>query len=97
MANNCLIVGPKSALGDPGLLARRVSYVEEPPAGPIAVEAKIRYKAQAMPAELTPLPDNRARLQFESPVRGITPGQAVVFYRGEQTVGGGTIEAPVAS
>lgn len=98
MPNNCLIVGPKTALGDPGLIARGVSYVAgTPPAGPLRVEAKIRYKAQPVEAELTPLPDNRVRLQFETSVRGITPGQAVVFYRGEQTVGGGTIESPLAS
>jgi len=31
-------------------------------------------------------------LGFETPVRAVAPGQAVVLYRGTEVVGGGTIE-----
>jgi tRNA-specific 2-thiouridylase len=41
---------------------------------------------------LTPLPDQRVQLLFETRLRDITPGQAVVFYQGEQALGGGIIE-----
>jgi tRNA-specific 2-thiouridylase len=37
------------------------------------------------------LPEGRARIVFDEPQRAITPGQATVFYDGEQVVGGGWI------
>jgi tRNA-specific 2-thiouridylase len=40
---------------------------------------------------VTPLPDGSAEVAFEAPVRALTPGQAAVFYRGDQVLGGGWI------
>jgi tRNA-specific 2-thiouridylase len=37
------------------------------------------------------LPDGRAQVVFDRPERAITPGQAAVFYEGEEVVGGGWI------
>ena len=53
--------------------------------------AKIRYKASESPALLTPNGE-WAELRFDDPQRAVTPGQAVVFYDGEEVVGGGYIE-----
>jgi tRNA-specific 2-thiouridylase len=89
---NRLIIGPAEALGQHELAAHQTSYVGgAPPAHPIQVEIKIRYKAKPVTATLTPLPGNRAHLVLQTPLRDITPGQAVVFYQGEQTLGGGII------
>ena len=33
-----------------------------------------------------------AEIRFQEPQRAITPGQAVVFYRGDEVLGGGFIE-----
>ena len=33
----------------------------------------------------------RARIVFDEPQRAITPGQATIFYRGDEVVGGGWI------
>ena len=73
------------------LRAEDVNWVagEPPPAG-TAVEAKIRYRTPASPAEVYP-EGAGARVSFRRPQRAITPGQAVVFYRGEEVVGGGVI------
>jgi tRNA-specific 2-thiouridylase len=93
MTSNSLIVGGLEELGQQGLLARQVSFISgRAPAGPLPVTAKIRYKAQEVAAILTPLPDQRVQLLFETRLRDITPGQAVVFYQGEQALGGGIIE-----
>lgn len=60
--------------------------------GDMKVTAKIRYSAKEVPAVISMLGDSRVKVAFESPVRAVTPGQAVVFYDGENVVGGGTID-----
>ena len=59
----------------------------------LEVIAKVRYNMEGQTAVLRPLPGGRVRLEFRQPQRAITPGQAAVFYRGEDVVGGGTIAA----
>ncbi len=34
----------------------------------------------------------KVKVIFDEPIRAITPGQAVVFYNGEECLGGGTID-----
>jgi tRNA-specific 2-thiouridylase len=65
-----------------------------PPAGPLPISAKIRYKALETTAVLTPLPASRVRVRFDDPLRDITPGQGVVFYQGDVVLGGATISRP---
>jgi tRNA-specific 2-thiouridylase len=59
--------------------------------GPLAVEARIRYRAEAAPATIEPADDGQVLVRFDEPQRAVTPGQAVVFYHGDVVVGGGTI------
>jgi tRNA-specific 2-thiouridylase len=54
--------------------------------------AKIRYRQQDTPCQCVGLDNDRAIVEFSQPQRAITPGQALVLYRGEQCLGGGTIE-----
>ena len=54
--------------------------------------AQIRYRGRAVEAEVFPLPNDRVEVKFGENVRAITPGQAVVFYEGDQLVGGGWID-----
>ena len=42
-------------------------------------------------ATITPLENDRVRVEVDEPQRAITPGQATVFYRGDEVVGGGWI------
>jgi tRNA-specific 2-thiouridylase len=90
-SRSLVIVGSEEDLLTDQLWAEDVNWVagEPPPAG-TAVEAKIRYRTPASPAEVHPEGDG-ARVLFRRPQRAITPGQAVVFYRGEEVVGGGII------
>ena len=53
---------------------------------------KIRYNHPGVFGTMTQLDDRRMRIDFERPVRAITPGQAAVVYDGDRVVGGGWIE-----
>jgi tRNA-specific 2-thiouridylase len=61
------------------------------PTGPVRAEVRVRYRHTAEPATITPLPNSRVQVKFDEPQRAITPGQATVFYRGDEVVGGGWI------
>ena len=89
---NALIVGTARELGQQSLLASNVSYVSgNPPSRPVRIQAKIRYRARLANATWTPLAGGQAHVEFDTPLRDITPGQAVVAYQGDRVFGGGTI------
>lgn len=92
VSRNALTVGFAEELGWDALLAEEMFCVsgQALPAG-YDVEAKIRYRARNASARFWPLAGRRARIVFNRPLRDITPGQAVVLYRGEQLLGGGII------
>jgi tRNA-specific 2-thiouridylase len=76
-----------------GLHASGVRWlVPPPPVGELALDVQIRYRHQASPSTVRPLPGAAAEVRFRRPQRAVTPGQAAVFYRGERVVGGGWIE-----
>ncbi|MBI4218883.1 MAG: tRNA 2-thiouridine(34) synthase MnmA [Chloroflexi bacterium] len=85
-------LGPAESLLRGELFASSVNWIHGAPSEPISVEARIRYRARDERALVTPLPDSWAKIEFESPQRAVTPGQAVVFFDGEELLGGGTIE-----
>ena len=61
------------------------------PTDPVRAEVRVRYRHDAAPANVTPLEPGRVRIRFDEPQRAVTPGQATVFYRGEEVLGGGWI------
>lgn len=56
------------------------------------VLAKIRYSHAGEMAEIVQIDETHIRVEFEKPVRAVTPGQAVVFYDCDNVLGGGVIE-----
>ena len=92
VAQNALIVGPKSELGQQTLIARDVNWLNgQPPTEPIEVQIKIRYKAKGVEGMVTDLGDGRSLVTFHEPVFGVTAGQGAVFYNGDVCLGGGII------
>ena len=61
------------------------------PDAPIRCDARVRYKHTEQPAVVTPTGPDTVHIVFESPVRAISKGQAVVLYDGDTVIGGGTI------
>jgi tRNA-specific 2-thiouridylase len=86
-----VIVGPKEALGRPGVSLSGVNWLGEdgPEARPVQV--KIRSAREPVPATLRLGPEGAADVVFGQPEEGVAPGQACVFYDGERVLGGGWI------
>jgi tRNA-specific 2-thiouridylase len=62
------------------------------PRTPFACQARIRYRQPVQACTLLSLDAVGADVQFATPQRAVTPGQAVVLYHGELCLGGGTIQ-----
>ena len=89
---NRVTVGSQEELLSSEFNAAGVNWIAlEKPIGEVFAEVRVRYRHHAAPATITRLPDQRARIFFDEPQRAITPGQATVFYRGDEVVGGGWI------
>jgi tRNA-specific 2-thiouridylase len=87
-----VVIGPASALERDELLAERVHWISgDVPTGPIEVQARVRSRMADIAAVITPLGDGRARVEFAQKLRGVAPGQAVVFYQDDLCLGGGWI------
>jgi tRNA-uridine 2-sulfurtransferase len=90
--SNRVVVGPGELLARRGLVADRAHWVagEPPTGGPFEAEARIRYRGDDAPAVIESDGD-RVRVEFRSPQRAVAPGQSVVFFRGEELLGGARI------
>jgi tRNA-specific 2-thiouridylase len=90
---NRVVVGPGELLARRALTADRVHWVAgAPPAdGPFETDARIRYRGEDVPAVVHALDAGRVRVEFRVPQRAVAPGQSVVFYRGDEVLGGARI------
>jgi len=74
------------------LIAEKVSWIAgSAPKLPIRVKVKIRYKHKEAPCVIKKIKNNY-KIIFDKPQRAITAGQSVVFYRGDEVLGGGVIK-----
>lgn len=93
---NTLFVGSDQDIYSSALIAADLNFVLVPQlTDTLRVTAKIRHHAKAVPATLLPLGGGQIRLNFDNPERAITPGQSVVFYVGDDVLGGGIIQRAI--
>ena len=89
-------VGPASALYQSEYTVGKMHFLSgDAPTEPFDALVRVRYKASEEPARVTPLEGGRVHVALEHAQRAITPGQAAVFYGGEdgdEVLCGGIIE-----
>jgi tRNA-specific 2-thiouridylase len=91
---NRVVVGGEGELMAPGLRGERLHWIGPGRAGEVEAMVKIRSRHPGVPALIRPLGEGRVEIDFAEPQRGVTPGQAAVFYQGTRVLGGCWIEGP---
>jgi tRNA-specific 2-thiouridylase len=97
LENNILYVGQGNnhpELFSNWLTLKHIDWVDgEGPQLPFAGCSKTRYRQSDQDCLLSLRADGSYLVRFDQPQRAITPGQSVVFYDGNNCLGGGIIEA----
>jgi len=90
---NKVVLGSKEDLMRKGVLVKGTRWINpDLVTSGLEVETKIRYRHPPIRSTLSVLDEGTLRVGFERPDGAIAPGQAAVFYRGEELLGGGWIE-----
>ncbi len=87
-------VGSDTDLFTRDLVACRLNWITIPTlreSEEIRVSVKIRHRHEPALATLRNLDTTHVIAEFDQPQRAVTPGQAAVFYQGDDVVGGGWI------
>ena len=96
LAGNRVIVGDEEGLLSGGLIATSPNWISvEGIKGELGASVKIRYSLNDHEAVLNLEDDGSVRVNFMERVRAVTPGQAVVFYNGDEVMGGGWIKGAI--
>jgi len=89
---NEVVIGNADEVFSDRLYANKLNFMAiEDLEGEMKVEAKIRYSHKGASCTIKKSAEDEVLCVFEEPQRAITPGQAVVFYKDDYVVGGGTI------
>lgn len=90
--DNTVTLTPVEGLFARSLVADKLNLIAyERLEEPMRLTARIRYHQPEQPCTVTQLDDDTIRVDFDEPQRAISPGQAVVLYKDDIVVGGGTI------
>jgi tRNA-specific 2-thiouridylase len=91
---NLISVGPERLLYSRDVEAEAVHFTSVDALEPgREVQARVRSRAEPVPATVVSCDSNRLQVRFTQPQRAVTPGQALVLYDGDLVLCGGTIRA----
>ena len=88
-AARALVVGRRDELGRTRYRLRDVRFTSPTSASLLDTEVALRYRGSLVPAEVR-IDDRGADLLLREPAT-VAPGQAAVFYRGDEVLGGGVV------
>jgi tRNA-specific 2-thiouridylase len=92
---NIVVVGEEPHVYARGLFAESVSWLAVPENSEFAATCKVRYRHHPVACRVRLLQNNTCEVCFDLQQKAITPGQAVVFYRGDEVIGGGRIVSSI--
>jgi len=91
-SNNLVVSRNKKDLEKNELIAEGINWISgKKPKFPLRVQAKTRSRQKSFSATVN-LFGKKLKVIFDKPQRAITPGQSVVFYSGQELLGGGIIK-----
>ncbi len=90
---NIIYVSPdEKDLDAKELVVKNTTWVNNPKKLPVSAKIQIRYRGEAIAGTIN---SNRSskilKIKLKKPVKAIAEGQSVVFYRGQEVLGGGII------
>lgn len=90
---NAVILGSRNELLHHQCVAAGINWIvtAPEPGTVLRAKAKIRYQHRESACDIQ-VESDRTTVVFEEPQLSITPGQFIVFYDGDDVLGGGTIE-----
>jgi tRNA-specific 2-thiouridylase len=87
-----VVVGSAAEASRDTFRVEEVSWVAgAPPAAPRELRVKVRHRHEGERGTVRVTAAGGAEVALAAPVRGVAPGQAAVFYDGDEVVGGGRI------
>ncbi|WP_318508268.1 tRNA 2-thiouridine(34) synthase MnmA [Bacillus sp. T3] len=96
LERNVLYVGQgfdHEKLYSDSIVATKISWTSNRPVqAEFTCTAKFRYRQADNKVTVKKMDDGQVEVIFDEPIRAVTPGQAVVFYNGDECLGGGTID-----
>ncbi len=81
------------ALSPTKIVVKKPNWISEPTIPTLS--ARVRYRGDKIPATLS-LEGKRLAVTFRTPVRGLSLGQSIVFYRDEECLGGALMDKVVS-
>lgn len=91
-AENIIVLGSADEACRSVVYTERINWIAgRPPCLPCPVRAKVRSQGSGSRAQIEPADNGSVRVVFEEPQFAPAPGQAVVFWEGDELLGGGII------